>query len=296
MASEFVETVSNPSIPSLVQERYRQGAQSRQVELCCPVDYDRRYLQVLPPEILERDYGCGDPSKYLRPGERVLDLGSGGGKICFIASQVVGPKGSVIGVDMTEEMLELARRHQSEIAAKIGWDNVQFRRGRIEDLALDMDSLDAWLQRHPVRDLAGFQALQEKVERLRREQPMIPARSVDVIVSNCVLNLVETSAKHRLFGEMFRVLDSSGRAIISDIVCDRDIPQSMQQDPELWSGCISGAFREDLFLQAFLHAGFQGIEVLDRSAQAWKEVDGLQFRSLTVAAYKQAEPNTKGCC
>ncbi|MBW2713554.1 MAG: methyltransferase, partial [Deltaproteobacteria bacterium] len=84
------------AVEQSVRERYSNGAQEREAALCCPVDYDARYLEIIPQEVLERDYGCGDPSSYVRPGEIVLDLGSGGGKICFIAAQIVGPEGRVI--------------------------------------------------------------------------------------------------------------------------------------------------------------------------------------------------------
>ena len=90
-----------------VIERYSAGAKAREAELCCPVDYDSNLLQALPNEIIERDYGCGDPSRYVQPGDTVLDLGSGGGKICYMAAQIVGPSGQVIGVDMNDDMLEL---------------------------------------------------------------------------------------------------------------------------------------------------------------------------------------------
>ncbi|MDQ3198228.1 MAG: methyltransferase domain-containing protein, partial [Verrucomicrobiota bacterium] len=90
-----------------VRERYAAGAKAAEAKLCCPVDYNPEYLKVIPQEVIERDYGCGDPSKYLRTGETVLDLGSGTGKICFIAAQVVGPGGKVIGIDMTDEMLDV---------------------------------------------------------------------------------------------------------------------------------------------------------------------------------------------
>ena len=92
------------------------------------MDYDTQHLKVIPEEVIERDYGCGDPSRYVREGDSVLDLGSGGGKVCFIASQLVGSKGVVIGVDMNGEMLELARRSAPVVAERVGYANVQFRR------------------------------------------------------------------------------------------------------------------------------------------------------------------------
>lgn len=274
------------SVRSQVSERYAAGAEAAEQALCCPVDYDARYLEVLPEEILERDYGCGDPSRWLQAGETVLDLGSGGGKICYIASQVVGPEGRVIGVDMTPEMLDLARRHEHEVGERIGWHNVEFRRGRIEDLRLDMDRLDAWLRDHPAADLEGWRAAEAEAERLRREEPMVPDDGVDVVVSNCVLNLVAPSLKERLFAEVFRVLRRGGRAVISDVVADRPVPEHLQHDPELWSGCISGAFEERAFLRAFEEAGFHGMQVLARQSEPWRTVEDIEFRSVTVAAYK----------
>ena len=109
---------------SSVRERYAAGAQQLEVALCCPVDYDKKYLEIIPDEVIERDYGCGDPSKYVHEGETVLDLGSGTGKICFIASQVVGKTGKVIGVDMTDAMLEVAVRNAPIVAEKVGYSNV----------------------------------------------------------------------------------------------------------------------------------------------------------------------------
>ena len=106
------------AVESAVKQRYAAGAQAQDAALCCPVSYDPRYLEVIPQEVIERDYGCGDPSRYLRRGETVLDLGSGTGKICFIAAQVVGPEGTVIGVDMTDAMLEVARRNAPVVAER----------------------------------------------------------------------------------------------------------------------------------------------------------------------------------
>jgi len=239
---------------SAVRQRYSGAAGAHDSDLCCPVSYNAEYLKVIPDEVLERDYGCGDPSRHLREGETVLDLGSGGGKICFIAAQVVGPRGRVIGVDMNDEMLDLARRSAPQVAKRLGFGNVEFRRGRIQDL-----------------------------------KPIVDDASVDVVVSNCVLNLVQSQDKRRLFEEIFRVLKDGGRAVISDITSDEDVPKRLQSDPELWSGCVSGAFREDAFLRAFTDAGFYGVRILERDDEPWRTVEGIEFRSLTVEAFKGKE-------
>lgn len=269
-----------------VRERYSQAARAAEASLCCPVDYDPRYLKVIPSEVIERDYGCGDPSRWVHPGETVLDLGSGTGKICFIASQVVGPAGRVIGVDMTDDMLEVARRNAPVVAERIGHANVEFRKGRIQDLALDLERLDSELRIAPVTDANGWMATEATAARLRREHPLVPAESVDVVVSNCVLNLVEPQLKAQMFAELFRVLRKGGRAVISDIVSDESVPAELQRDPALWSGCISGALTERDFLAAFEQAGFHGIELVKYDAQPWRTVQGIEFRSVTVRAYK----------
>lgn len=272
-----------------VRDRYSRAAHEAEPALCCPVDYDPRYLDVIPTEILERDYGCGDPSRHVRPGDTVLDLGSGGGKICYIASQVVGPGGRVIGVDCNREMLDLARRHLSTVGDALGYRNVEFRYGRIQDLALDLDDLGRHLAEHPVANGADWVEAQAIADRLRSERPMIADESIDVVVSNCVLNLVRERDRKQLFSEIHRVLARGGRAVISDIVCDEDVPADLRNDPTLWSGCLSGAHREDRFLEAFERAGLFGIEILERQGEPWAVVDGIEFRSLTVRAWKGKE-------
>jgi len=269
----------------IVRERYAAGAKAAEAKLCCPVAYDTEYLTAIPQEVIERDYGCGDPTKYLREGETVLDLGSGTGKICFIAAQIVGPRGKVIGVDMTDEMLEVARRNAPIVAERIGYANVEFRKGRIQDLALDLELLDQQLKRSPITDAASFLAADELAEELRVKHPLIASDSIDIVISSCVLNLVEPKSKRQLFDEIFRVLKKGGRAVISDIVSDEEVPEEMQNDPELWSGCVSGALTEEGFLAAFENAGFYGIQILKRDPQPWRTVQGIEFRSMTVEAF-----------
>ena len=181
----------------------------------------------------------------------MLDLGSGGGKICFIAAQKVGPQGRVIGVDMNDAMLALAEKHRPAVAVAIGYDNVRFIKARIQAMG------DA-----------------------------VADGSVDVVVSNCVLNLVSEPEKPGLFKEIFRVLRKGGRAVISDIVSDEEVPQHLKDDDQLWSGCVSGALSETGFLKAFEDAGFHGIRILKRDEAPWQTVEGIEFRSLTVEAFK----------
>ncbi len=280
---------STLDVETAVKDRYSGAAKTKEASLCCPTKYDAKLLEVVPEEVIERDYGCGDPSAHLRPGETVLDLGCGAGKICFIASQVVGPEGRVIGIDMNDDMLALARWAAPKVAARTGFSNVTFKKGRIQDLALDLEELDRYLREHPVRSAEEMTRLDSEVARLRAEKPLVPSDSVDVVVSNCVLNLVAPGQKRQLFGEMFRVLRRGGRAVISDIVSDEDVPEHLQRDPELWSGCVSGAFREDLLLEAFEEAGFYGIQLLARQSEPWRTVEGIEFRSVTVVAYKGKE-------
>jgi ubiquinone/menaquinone biosynthesis C-methylase UbiE len=271
---------------TVVRQRYAAGAKQRADKLCCPVEYESEYLKIIPREVIERDYGCGDPTRYLREGEVVVDLGSGTGKICFIAAQIVGPKGKVIGVDMTDEMLEVARRNAPIVTQRIGYGNVEFRKGRIQDLALDLELLDRKLKRSPITDAASFLAADELAEELRVKHPLVASDSIDAVVSNCVLNLVEPKSKRQLFEEIFRVLKKGGRAVVSDIVSDEEVPEEMQNDPELWSGCISGALTEEGFLAAFETAGFYGIQILKRDAKPWRTVQGIEFRSVTIGAFK----------
>jgi len=276
----------NLSVEQAVRERYSKGATEREAALCCPVEYDKKYLEALPQEILDRDYGCGNPSAHVREGDIVLDLGSGGGKICYIAAQIVGRgAGKVIGVDMNDEMLGLARKYQSEMQKQFGVA-VEFHKGKIQDLALDMDKVEEYLKRNHVQGVEDLQKLEEYSDALRRAEPMVEDNSVDVIVSNCVLNLVREEDRQKMFREMFRVLKRGGRVAISDIVSDEEVPVALKNDADLWSGCISGAFTETGILQAFEDAGFYGMNIVKRDEKPWQTVEGIEFRSVTIVAFK----------
>ncbi|MBI4851723.1 MAG: methyltransferase domain-containing protein [Acidobacteria bacterium] len=272
-----------------VIRRYADGAKALEKDLCCPINYDNKYLDLLPQEIIEKDYGCGDPSIYVQEGETVLDLGSGAGKLCYIMSQKVGINGQVIGVDFNPEMLNLAHKYKKEIASKIGYDNVRFVKGKIQDLALDLEQVENLLLTQPITDLSKLSEFEAMCQKMRTAQPLIASDSVDLVVSNCVLNLVRPQDKEQLFKEIFRVLKRGGRAVISDIVSDEDPTEEILNDPTLWSGCIAGAFREDKFLEMFEKAGFYGVEILIRQNNAWQVINGIEFRSVTVRAFKGKE-------
>ena len=277
------------NIESEVKIRYQEGARQQQPSLCCPTEYEGNYLQILPEEIVAKDYGCGDPTRYVNEGETVVDLGSGAGKNCYILAQKVGASGKIIGVDFNDEMLSLARKYQKEIAAKVGYYNTEFVKGKIQDLKLPLDKLQAWLDRNPIHSLDDIAEYEVECDRLRQAETLIADNSVDVVISNCVLNLVRPQDKEELFKEIYRVLKRGGRAVISDIVCDEDPTEKILNDPELWSGCIAGAFREDNFLKMFEAAGFYGIEILKREETPWQVIDGVEFRSVTIRAYKGKE-------
>jgi SAM-dependent methyltransferase len=281
--------MSTLDVENAVRDRYADGAQILKAALCCPTDYEPRYLEAIPSEVLERDYGCGGPSKYLKAGETVLDLGSGTGKVCFIAAQVVGPTARVIGVDMTPEMLDVARRDAPTVGQNIGYDNVEFRRGRIQDLGLDLDRLDGELVQRPADTYEAMLAAERRADELRVSAPLVASASVDVVISNCVLNLVDLESREQLFAEIHRVLRQGGRAVISDIVSDEVVSASMRSDPELWSGCISGTFTESGFLAAFEAAGFHGVRMVERQSEPWRTVQGIEFRSVIIEACKPSE-------
>ena len=279
----------NADVEAAVLRRYGDAAEQVEACLCLPVSYDRALLQVLPDEIIAKDYGCGDPSRYIREGETVLDLGSGSGKACYIISQIVGATGKVIGVDFNSPMLALARKYQTTIGDTLGYHNVEFRRGKIQDLRTNLEWVDQYLRDNPVKSVADLASFEEFEAKIRREQPLIADESIDVIVSNCVLNLVRPEDKKTLFAEMYRVLKRGGRVAISDIVSDEPVPEHLAQDPNLWSACVSGAFQEEKLLRAFEEAKFYGIQIEELCSEAYQTVEGIEFRAITVTAYKGKE-------
>ena len=159
------------NVEEAVTRRYSEGAMAATPDLCCPTSYDPKLLAAIPEEVLEKDYGCGDPTAYLKLGETVLDLGSGAGKICFLASQIVGPSGRVIGIDMNADMLAVARRNVPEVARRIGYANVEFRMGKIQDLALDLELPEEWLGQNPVQSASDLPLLEGASDQIRKARP-----------------------------------------------------------------------------------------------------------------------------
>jgi len=280
---------NNLDFETAVLERYGNAAQEVEACLCLQVSYDKSLLEIIPDEIKEKDYGCSDPSRYVRAGDIVLDLGSGSGKGCYIIAQIVGAKGKVIGIDFNPPMLDLARKFQKSIGAEIGFHNVDFRRGKIQDLKTDLELVERYLRQNPVQSVAELARFAGFENKIRSEQPLVADESIDVIVSNCVLNLVRPEDKKQLFAEMYRVLKRGGRVAISDIVSDEPVPEHLARDPNLWSACVSGAFKEEEFLRAFEEAKFHGIQIEELRSESYQTVEGIEFRAVTVTAYKGKE-------
>jgi len=212
----------------IVQQFYGQAAEQPQPELCCPTTFDAEAVGHIPQEVLDRFYGCGSPVSAAspRPGEVYVDLGSGAGIDCFIAAKAVGPTGRAIGIDMTDQMLEVARRSAPLVARSLGYDVVEFRKGYLEAI--------------PLEDQAA-----------------------DVVTSNCVINL--SPDKPKVFAELWRVLKDHGRVVIADIVSDREVPPRLKVNERLWGECIVGALTEEQCLAMLEQAGFYGAQVLKKS-------------------------------
>ncbi len=245
-------------IHEVVRERYAGYARSGNT--CCGdgnnLLYPEELLTAVPGEVANFTLGCGDPITLaeLKPGETVLDLGSGGGLDCFLAAKKIGASGRVIGVDMTPEMIERAKAS----AARLGVTNVEFRQGYLENM--------------PVED-----------------------NSVDVVISNCVINL--SPDKAQVFREMFRVLRSpdlasgkpGGRVAISDIVTDGPLPESIRKDMEAWGACVAGALDVKDYTRGLSEAGFTEVKVQPKSdASELVEAEALEGAvfSATITARK----------
>lgn len=276
--------MSEPNIQEVVKQKYGEAAKlaakggtaccggGAELSGCDPITkdlYSDAEKRALPEKAVAASLGCGNPSALakLQPGEVVLDLGSGGGIDVILSAKRVGPTGKAYGLDMTDEMLALARENQK----KAGVENVEFLKGAIENVPL-------------------------------------PDNSVDVIISNCVINL--SGDKDRVLAEAFRVLKPGGRFAVSDVVVRGEVPADIRKSMELWVGCIAGALEENEYLEKLARAGFESIEVeptrVYRVEEACEflgaaglnpEIVGPQIDGKFISAFVRAvKPAAKSAC
>lgn len=273
----------------LAREEAWLGAEA--AEVCRMDPFDPELLARVPEPVVARDFGCGNPSKYAREGEVVLDLGCGGGKACYILAQIVGAQGRVIGIDMNRDMLALAQAHVAVFADRVGYSNLRFCLAQAEDLATDINLVDRLVASRSLRSAEDLFSLQTEIRRLADTEPLIADNSVDLVVSNCVLNLVATDRKSRAIQEIWRVLRPGGRIALSDNVADCRIGNDAREDEELWAACYAGAYQEQDFLQALEDVGFVGLRIEQRLKLPENTLQDVKFHALTVTGYK---PDTAG--
>jgi arsenite methyltransferase len=270
-------------VKKIVKEKYGQAATQAKsgarsccgpASCCSSVDpiikdlYSSEETAELPEKAVLASLGCGNPTALaeLRPGETVLDLGSGGGIDVLLSARRVGPEGKAYGLDMTDEMLSLARENQQ----KAGVRNVEFLKGEIENIPL-------------------------------------PDNSVDVIISNCVINL--SADKDKVLREAFRVLKPGGRFAVSDVVVLGDVPAEIRRNVELWAGCVAGALHRDEYRSKLAAAGFENVDIDPTRIYQGQDVRDLlagtelgaesiiaQVEGKFASAFVRAQKPSASCC
>jgi arsenite methyltransferase len=259
--------MSAPDVKEVVKEKYGEAARrvaSGSTASCCGASpcgtdadaitkdlYSSSQVSGLPQEALQASLGCGNPTALaqLNPGETVLDLGSGGGIDVLLSARRVGPSGKAYGLDMTEDMLALARENQK----KAGVDNVEFLKGEMENIPL-------------------------------------PDNSVDIIISNCVINL--SADKDRVLREAFRVLKPGGRFAVSDVVVRGDVPPQIKTSIELWCGCVAGALKDVEYMTKLTDVGFESIEI--EPTRVYNIEDARSFLSAAGMDVDAIAPQVEG--
>ncbi len=233
-----------------------------QTSACCTAEampvYLRPLLKEIHEEVQEKFYGCGSPIPPELEGKTVLDLGSGSGRDCFLLSKLVGPTGQVIGIDMTDEQLAVARKHLDYHTKKFGYSkpNIEFKQGYIEDL----------------------------------ESAGIRSASVDLVVSNCVLNL--SPAKNRVFSEIMRVLKPGGELYFSDVFADRRIPAHLAEDRVLLGECLGGALYIEDFRRLMSETHCKDFRIVSKTklelaaGEIQNKIGMVNFYSMTIRAFK----------
>ncbi len=242
-------------VTKTVKKKFSKAAFAPVADYYCPTGYSPKDLAHIPNEVLDVSYGCGNPAALadIKKGETIVDLGAGGGIDCFIAAKKLGKKGKVIGIDLTDEMIEKAAASAVKVGDALGYYNVEFKAGNIMEL--------------PVED-----------------------NSVDLVISNCVINLTEDKTK--VFNEIFRILKPGGRFIISDIVSDKPVPGYLKRDKELWNACLSGALTDERFKESAEQAGFPDVTLTQN--YLYKKVEFINFYSITLKSTKPASVSC-GC-
>jgi len=265
MSLTDIDHSSTNSISSSVKDYYGKvltNTKDLKTSACCTSEslpgHHKEILATIDDEIMTKFYGCGSPVPEAIEGRTILDLGCGTGRDVYLASKLAGPNGFVIGIDMTDEQLDVARRHVHSQMEKFGFKkpNIEFRKGYVEDLAL-----------------AG-----------------IEDQSIDVVISNCVINL--SPEKRAVFKEIFRVLKPGGELYFSDVFADRRIPKSLLDDPVLHGECLSGALYIEDFRRLLQDVGCSDYRVVTghdieiENTDIKRKVGMIHFRSLTIRAFK----------
>lgn len=256
---------SNGTVSESIKNYYGkvlQGSKDLKTTACCTTEsipvHHKEILSQIEDEVISRFYGCGSPIPEALEGKVVLDLGCGTGRDVYLASKLAGPSGFVIGVDMTDEQLDVAKRNLDKQMKRFGFEhpNVDFRKGYIEDL----------------------------------KTMGIKDNSVDVVISNCVINL--SPDKRSVFSEIFRVLKPGGELYFSDVFADRRIPRELMDDPVLYGECLSGALYIEDFRRLLREIGctdyrvVTGHDIEIEDPEIEKKVGMINFRSLTIRVFK----------
>jgi len=238
---------------TLVKNFYSTAAEEPNEEILNPVHYNEDDIAHVPAESRVRSYGCGSPvlDCDLTGGETLVDLGCGTGVECFVAARKVGPNGRTVGIDMAEAMLDVARRSKAQVVRNLGYDNIEFKKAFFENAPVETGS-------------------------------------VNVVISNCVINL--SPDKRKTFSEIFRMLQPGGRAVISDICCEDDIPLDIKYSQKLRGECIGGAFKQDELFALLGDVGFEAARIAKRFL--YRTVAGYRFYSITYSAAKPLAKRT----
>jgi len=284
-----------------VQEDYSAlvtGAAADELEIhrqsICSVErYDSQFLKNVPKTVIDADLGCGNPTKYLKEGDAVLDIGCGAGMNCYIATQIVGSKGSVTGVDFTPSMLEVARDSEKEFRAQTpNAAPLRFVAAAANDLALDLEWADKQLSKNPVSSQESLHSYLTNASEQRSCCPAIEDGTIDSVISNCVINLLDDVDKPSVFREIYRVLKPGGRFAISDNVSNIPVPDEVKTDRVMWSACYAGVLQEQEFYDQLEEAGFVDIRIEVRNPDPALTIESLVFYSITVTGAKPLSDST----